>query len=67
MTRRFSSAGWPVALLLSMTIHAHSAELVHLYAAGSLREALAQLQSWLRSAEPSPAPVWPFRRPPSEA
>jgi ABC-type molybdate transport system substrate-binding protein len=40
MTRRFSSAGWPVALLLSMTIHAHSAELVHLYAAGSLREAL---------------------------
>ena len=40
MTRRFSSAGCPVALLLSMTIHAHSAELVHLYAAGSLREAL---------------------------
>jgi molybdate transport system substrate-binding protein len=40
MIRRFSSAGWPVALLLSMTIHAHSAELVHLYAAGSRREAL---------------------------
>ena len=40
MTRRFSSAGWPVALLLSMTIHAHSAEIVRLYAAGSLREAL---------------------------
>ena len=40
MARRFSSAGCPVALLLSMTIHAHSAELVHLYAAGSLREAL---------------------------
>ena len=40
MTRCFSSAGWPVAVLLSMTIHAHSAELVHLYAAGSLREAL---------------------------
>ena len=37
MARRFSSAGCPVALLLSMTIHAHSAELVHLYAAGSLR------------------------------
>jgi ABC-type molybdate transport system substrate-binding protein len=40
MTRRFSSAGWPVALLMSMTIHAHSAEIVRLYAAGSLREAL---------------------------
>jgi len=40
MTRRFSSAGWPVALLMSMTIHAHSAEIVRLYAARSLREAL---------------------------
>ena len=40
MARRFSSAGWPVALLMSMTIHAHSAEIVRLYAAGSLREAL---------------------------
>jgi molybdate transport system substrate-binding protein len=40
MTRHISMAGWPVALLLSMTLHAHSAELVHLYAAGSLREPL---------------------------
>ena len=40
MTRRFSTAGWPVALLLSMTLDAQAAEFVHLYAAGSLREAL---------------------------
>jgi molybdate transport system substrate-binding protein len=40
MKRSSSAIRWPIALLLSMTVHAHSAEIVHLYAAGSLREAL---------------------------
>lgn len=50
MTRRSSVAGWPMALLLSMTIHAHSAELVHLYAAGSLREPLDEAAKTFESA-----------------
>jgi molybdate transport system substrate-binding protein len=50
MTRRSSVAGWPMAPLLSMTIHAHSAELVHLYAAGSLREPLDEAARTFESA-----------------
>ncbi|MGA7610750.1 MAG: hypothetical protein WCF49_11310 [Xanthobacteraceae bacterium] len=39
-----------MTLLLSMTIHAHSAELAHLYAAGSLREPLDEAAKTFESA-----------------
>ena len=39
-----------MALLLSMIIHAHSAELVQLYAAGSLREPLDEAAKTFESA-----------------